>query len=67
MNKELTTLVVPKYTHNNRPYNDLLILHNVCCVLHLNSEVRFHWEPSMSESSDPHGYVITTSINCIDR
>ena len=28
---------------------------------------RFHREPYMSESSDPHGYVVTTSINCTDR
>jgi hypothetical protein len=28
---------------------------------------RFHREPYMSESSDPHGYVVTTPINCIDR
>jgi hypothetical protein len=30
--KELTMSVVPEYTDDNKPYNDLLILHNACCI-----------------------------------
>ena len=30
--KELTMSVVPEYTDNNKPCNDLLILHNACCI-----------------------------------
>ena len=68
VNKELTTSVVPIYTDdNNKSYGDLLIVHNVCCILYFDSELRFRREPSISESSDLHGYVITTSINCRDR
>jgi hypothetical protein len=32
VDKELTTLVVPKYTNNNKTCNDSLILHNTCCI-----------------------------------
>jgi hypothetical protein len=32
VDKELTTSVVSKYTDNNMPSNDSLILHNACCV-----------------------------------
>ena len=42
--KELTMSVVPKCTDNNKSYGDLLILHNVYCILYFNSELRFHRE-----------------------
>ena len=64
--KELTTSVVPKYADNNKPCSDSLILHNhVAFVVWFG--LRFLLEPYMSESSDPHGYVVTASINCTNR
>ena len=30
--KELTTSVVPNCTDNNKPCDDLLTLHNTCCL-----------------------------------
>ena len=57
---------VPKYTDNNKPRSDSLTLHDhVAFVFRFG--LRFRREPYMSESSDSHGYVVTASINCIDR
>ena len=66
--KELTTSVVPYVLTTISRMVTYWLLHNVCCILYFDSELRFHENQSyMSESSEPHGYVITTSINCTDR
>ena len=65
--KELTMSDVPKCTDNNKPYGGLLIFTQCMLRFSFQFKVRFHQEPSLFEPSDPHGYVITTSINCRDR
>ena len=69
VNKELTTSVVP-----NVP---TIIISHMVTYWFYTMYVAYcistrKWDsignqPYMSESSDPHGYVITTSINCRDR
>ena len=67
MYKELTTSVVPKYTDNNKTWSDLLIFTQYMLHLRFDSDRDSIGEPYMSESSDPHGYVVTTPINRTDR
>jgi hypothetical protein len=50
VHKELTTSVVPKYTDNNKPCNDSLILHNACCILYFDLDrdsIRNHTCPNL--------------------
>jgi hypothetical protein len=51
--KELTTSAVPKYTDNNKPCNDLSILHNACCI-YILIQIEILSGTYMSKSSDPH-------------